>query len=360
VKILIGMPAKDSWGGPAASEPPFVEQLRKLGIEVREETYVYGDKESSTPIFSRAIRVIRTALRFRKLLREDTYDLIQLNTAFDKKTVLRDAVSLVLMGARSKVFLKIHGAGAHLIGANSFFYRRLIAVLDNRVSGYGVFTRDELESFRPHGLDQSKFHIVKNIIDFGYFLPKEERLQKESNEEFKLLFVSRFIPTKGLLETIRACAILRERGVKFTLDCVGDGPIRSDAEALCNRLELSDLVTFTGYISEERVAEYLLKSDIFIFPTRHTEGFPIALFKAAATGMPIVTTRVRAAAEYFEEPKNCLFCTEDPQNIAMRMEELVGDKLLREQMSAANREFREMLTPQAITEEYLSIYKQIW
>lgn len=353
------MPAKDSWGGPAASEPPLVEELRRLGIEVTEETYVYGDKESSTQIISRAIRVIRTALKFRKLLRENTYDLIHLNTAFDKKTILRDAVSLSLMGAkRSKVFLKIHGAAAHLIPPNSFFYGRLIAALDKRVDGYGVFTRDELESFQRHGIERSKFHIVKNIIDFGAPL-NEVRPSKEPNDRFKLLFVSRFIPTKGLGETIRACSILRERRINFKLYCVGDGPTRDEAEALTNQLGLEDCVTFTGYIPESEVTEYFWQSDIFVFPTRHTEGFPIALFKAAVAGMPIVTTKVRAAAEYFEEPENCLFCAEEPENIASRIEELIGNKTLREKMSLANRKFGDLLTPEAVTADYISIYRQI-
>ena len=360
MKILVGMPAKNSWGGPAASEPPFVDELRKCGIEVVEATYVYGDKETPTSFLSRAIRVIGTALRFRKLLRQDKYDLIQLNTAFDKKTVVRDAASLLLMNPRrSKIFLKVHGAAAHLISPRSWLFRPLIAMLDKRVDGYGVFTHEEVETFIPHGIDRSKFHIVKNIIDPGCATENRERSQKEPGEEFKLLFVSRFISTKGLLETIQACCIIRERGVRFTLDCIGDGPIRHEAEDLCNELELSDVVRFTGYIPESDVSGYFQRSDIFVFPTRHTEGFPIALFKAAVVGLPIVTTRVRAAAEYFEEPTNCLFCSDDPQSVAARIEELIGNKAMRETMGLANREFAGLLTQEAVTQKYVSIYEQI-
>ena len=50
MKVLIGMPSADSWGGPAASEPPFVAALRKKGFEIREETYVYGDKEKANAV----------------------------------------------------------------------------------------------------------------------------------------------------------------------------------------------------------------------------------------------------------------------------------------------------------------------
>ena len=88
MKLLIGMPAEDSWGGPAACEPPFVEALCELGEDVTTETYVYGDKYRPTPILTRITRVLKTAFRFRRLLRESQFDLIHLNTAFDRKTIL--------------------------------------------------------------------------------------------------------------------------------------------------------------------------------------------------------------------------------------------------------------------------------
>src|SRR5438477_7790032 len=166
MRILIGMPDKDSWGGPAASEPPFVEALRKFGVEAVTETYVYGDKESSISVVTRVVRVIKTALRFRRRLREDEFDLVHLNTAFDKKTVVRDAISIFLMRPRTaKVFLKIHGAAAHHISPSSPLYAPVIKYLDTRVACYGVFTQDEIESFLAHGLDQRKFHKIKNIIE---------------------------------------------------------------------------------------------------------------------------------------------------------------------------------------------------
>ena len=63
------MPAKDSWGGPIASEPPFVEAVRKIGIDATDEVYVYGDKDKPTPMFERIRRVWKTAFRFRRILK---------------------------------------------------------------------------------------------------------------------------------------------------------------------------------------------------------------------------------------------------------------------------------------------------
>jgi len=355
------MPAKDSWGGPAASEPPFVEALGALGVDVTTETYVYGDKERPTPFLSRIIRVLKTAWRFRRLLHRESFDLIHLNTAFDRKTVLRDSVSIFLMRpGRAKIFLKVHGAAGEDIPDRSIVFRPLMKYLSRHVDGLGVHTREEANELERHGFRPEKFYTVKNTIDVADKAPRGfRRKQKEGTETLELLFVSRFIKTKGLIETIEACAILRDRGVKFRLICVGDGPIRASAEALVQAKGLADHVEFTGYISEAEVFDKLLQGNMLIFPTSHREGFPNILFRAVAVGLPVVTTRARAGGEYLTEDENCLFCTPKPENIADKIQTLIGDRDLRERMSDANLAFGKLLTKEAIAEEFLEIYEKV-
>lgn len=355
------MPSKDSWGGPAACEPPFVESLRGLGVDVATEEYVFGDTDRPTPFLSRVSRVLKTAFRFRSLLKKDRYDLLFLNSAFDTKSVLRDAISLFIMSPRpAKVFLKVHGSLAHEFISLNGVWGMLVNYLRSRVDAYGLFTREELQSFIKLGFSPSQFFRVRNAITIGSEIPAGfVRTHKESGSLFDLLFVSRFVPTKGLIATIKACALLNQQGVKLRLTCVGDGEVRAEAEALAHQLGIADLVRFTGYISESEVSKLFLGSDIFVFPTSHPEGFPIVLFKAIATGMPIVTTAVRAAGEYLTEPENCLFCTVEPENIAEKVRTLIDDKTLREGMSASNLKYGSTLLPEIIAEDYLLIFRSV-
>ena len=361
MKILIGMPAEDSWGGPASSEPPFVGALRNLGAEVIEKTYVYGDKEKPTPIFKRIRRVLKTALTFRKILQKEDFDIIHLNTAFDLKTLLRDSVSLRLMKPkRAKVFLKIHGSEAVYLNSRNSFIVFLRNDLKKRVDGFGVHTAEEKSNFLRAGFDDRKFFFVKNAVTLAENLPTNfSRVQKEKTDIFQLLFVARFIPVKGLLETIRAAAILKEKGYKFILYCVGDGETRRAAELETKNLNLSENVNFTGYIPEIEVTNYFINSDIFIFPTRHAEGFPNVLFKAVAAGLPVVTTQIRAAGDYLREPENCLFCSQSPENIAENIIRLIENKNLRATISVNNLEFGKTLLPEKIAAEFLKIYQKI-
>jgi glycosyltransferase involved in cell wall biosynthesis len=361
VKILFGMPSKDSWGGPIASEPPFVEALRKMGIDCVEEVYVYGNKVKPTLFLERIRRVLKTAFRLRKILKNQQFDLIHLNTSFDLRTILRDSVSIFLMNPKkTKIFFKVHGSEAENFVNTNLFVRFLINYLSKKVDGLGIHTKEETSNFMRLGFAQEKFHFVKNAVTIHENLGEDfSRSSKEKTDCFELLFISRFISTKGLLETIQACAIVRYKGFKFILHCLGDGEIRDKAEQEVSRLGLQTQVKFTGYIPENEVTKYFLKTDLFIFPTRHIEGFSNVLFKAVAVGMPIVTTKIRAAAEYLKNRENCLFCTSKPENIAEKIIQLIENTALRSEMSKNNLNIGKSLLPEKIAEEFLQIYRKM-
>ena len=119
------------------------------------------------------------------------------------------------------------------------------------------------------------------------------------------------------------------------------------------------MVNFRGHLPADELDRLFYETDIFVFPTSHPEGFPIVLFNAVAAGMPIVTTRRRAANDYLSEPENCLFSTNDPDDVANRLGELIGDVELRTRMSANNIAFGEGLTPEKMAADYLRIYGRV-
>lgn len=355
------MPAPDSLGGPISSEPPFVDALRSKGLDLITDVYVYGDKLTPTPFFNRVNRVLRTAFRFRRSVQTHRPTLIFLNSAFDKRTILRDAASLYLMRpGTAKVFVKLHGSMAEDFVETNFLFRGLIRYLQKKVDGWGYHTQEELESFVKLGFDRRRFFPVRNATTIHRDIPADfERTQTEAGETFDLLFASRFVPTKGLLPTILACEELRKRGLRFRLTCVGDGETHQEAKDAVGRLALGRVVTFTGLLPESGVTKELLKADILVFPTSHPEGFPNILFKAVATGLPVVTTNIRAAADHLSEPENCLYCTTDPANIADTIERLIKDKPLRERMALANIEYGMTLTPENIADEFIEIFNKV-
>jgi glycosyltransferase involved in cell wall biosynthesis len=361
VRILVGMPEQGSQGGPGACEPPFIDELRRSGHEVEAEIYVYAGV--NVGFHSRAQRVLKTARVFRDRLRRSDFDLIHINTSFDVKALLRDAVIVPrLHFKRTKLFLKFHGSDAALLETKN----PLLAALRRRVlfnaDGIGVLSSEERANFLRAGLPEKKVFLVKNVVEGNTREPDSEFVRHWSLPDDRplLLFIARFIPAKGLLDVILACGLLRDAGREFLLLCVGDGPQRAEAEALVAAHNLQSRVRFFGYIPERETQKFYANSTVLLFPTYHIEGFPMVIFNAAASGLPIITTQIRAAADYLREPDNCYWVEpRNPEMLAAKIVQLISDPELRSAMALKNRALAQRFSAGIVAPEYMSIYGQV-
>ena len=342
MQVLIGMPDKDSVGGPIYCEPPFVDALRIAGVDVDEEVYVYGDGGTPIGTLERVTRMIKAARRMRERVRKTNYDLIHLNTSFDQRCLLRDIITLWLIRkSEIPVFLKMHGSIARFLATSNPVWRAFQRRLFSRVAAIGVLSSEERANFVRAGCPPEKLFEIKNAFEpVGFERDPEFRMRQDVGSDIPIiLFSSRFIPAKGLFDVIAACDILKNAGREFRLICLGDGPQRSEAERLAASLDLSTHISFTGYISEKDASSFHANSDIFALPTYHDEGFPVVILKSLVCGLPIITTRIRAAADYLAEPANCLWCVpHDPRDLAVKIMRLLDDAPLRTSMVENNRQ----------------------
>jgi glycosyltransferase involved in cell wall biosynthesis len=387
------MPDRESLGGPAACEPPFAAGLRLLGAEVAEETYVYGGRLGRTTLRQRIIRVLSTARLFRRRLRETDFDIVHLNSSFDTMALMRDAATLrLLQPTRAKIFIKFHGSDAALFAAQAGALRRsLVRFVLARADGIGLLSSEERENFARAGVERRKLFVVKNVVagaeeasdthaapqsasltpqsasltaQNGNLTAQSASLHAKLNVADEatplLLFIARFIPAKGLTDVIDACAILREEGRAFELLCLGDGEARAAAEAQTARLKLNRSVRFFGYVPEAETPEFYAGSTMLLFPTYHYEGFPMVIFKSIAAGLPLITTRIRAAADYLREPDNCLWVApRNPRMLAEKIIRLLDEPDTRASMRRNNLELARQFTARVIAPEYLEIYNQL-
>ncbi len=365
MRVLMGMPDRNSLGGPVACEPPFVAELRRLGAQVAEETYVYGEKLGRTTLGQRVPRVLRTARGLRRRLRGEPFDIVHLNTSFDKMALLRDAATIQLLRpTRAKIFLKFHGSDAALFETGNPPLRALVRFVLAGADGIGLLSAEERENFTRAGVDRDKLFVVKNVVAGAQAdALSGARLRAKlgvAAETPLLLFIARFIPAKGLTDVIRACAVLRAEGRAFELLCLGDGEARAAAEAEVARLGLQGSVRFFGYVPETETPEFYAGSTMLLFPTYHYEGFPMVIFKSIAAGLPVVTTRIRAAADYLSEPDNCLWVEpKNPPMLAEKIARLLDAPGERAAMRRHNLELARRFTAPSVAPEYLEIYNRL-
>lgn len=359
LKILVGMPAPGSWGGPIYCEPPFVDSLRKAGADADEEVYVYGESGRKVSIIARIRRVLAAAFRLRRRAAQKRYDIIHLNTSFDEKCVLRDLTTMFLLGRNVPIYLKMHGSIAAFLKSKSSIWRRLQRMVFDRAAMIGVLSKEEGQMFIDAGCPAAKLHFCKYVVETKEFVPDTKFRERHGIREsaYLMLFSGRFIPAKGLITVVRSMAELKNRGRQIFLFCLGDGPDRESAESLVHDLELKDSILFTGYIAEDETAEFHANCDIFVLPTEHDEGFPLVIVKSLAAGMAVITTSIRGAADHLGEEINCLFVPpNNPSAIADAVERIIDDPKLRATMRKENRALASTFSGANVANEYLEVY----
>lgn len=114
---------------------------------------------------------------------------------------------------------------------------------------------------------------------------------------------ARLVPEKGLDTLLKAWSLLRrdqsQSGLNTsTLLIVGEGPERQRLESLARSLGVSDSVRMPGTLLD--TAGFFRLLDIFVLSSV-SEGLPMALLEAMATGLPIVATRVGGVPAALEE-----------------------------------------------------------
>ena len=111
----------------------------------------------------------------------------------------------------------------------------------------------------------------------------------------KLLHVGRGVRTKGLRDTVRAMAQVRDLpGV--TLTSAGGGEEIALCEAEARALGVADRITFLGRQPRERIEELYRTHDVFVFPSFREPAGGV-LYEAMRHGLPVITA-ARGGPDY--------------------------------------------------------------
>lgn len=179
--------------------------------------------------------------------------------------------------------------------------------------------------------DWDRIHVVHCGVDPARYAGAATR----PDGDIRLLFVGRLAPVKGLRILLAAMARLAGEIPALRLTLVGDGPDRAALEAAAE--PLGDRIRFTGYLSQDAVAEALRSADLVVLPS-FAEGVPVVLMEAFAAAKPVIATRVAGVAELVEPGISGLLVPPgDADSLAEALRSLAGDPGRRAAMGQAGR-----------------------
>jgi glycogen synthase len=161
-------------------------------------------------------------------------------------------------------------------------------------------------------------------VDPDFLDPRPER-----DWGWRLLYVGRIDPRKGIEDAVRALAVLPDEA---TLAIAGDGDPdeRERLRVLIASLGLGDRVEMIGMRSHAELPDVYAAADAVLFPVRWPEPWGIVPLEAMALGRPVAATGTGGSGEYLSDGVNCVLATpEDPVSLARSVRRLAEDPQLR-------------------------------
>jgi glycosyltransferase involved in cell wall biosynthesis len=201
------------------------------------------------------------------------------------------------------------------------------------------YSRDLLRQRCPDSA--TKIHRVYNGMDLTRFPAANQ--ETSTNQMPRIISIGRLVAFKGFEYLIDACAELSRRGLEFTCEIIGDGPLRCDLEARITKLNLADRVRLLGSLSQGAVVEKLKGADIFALASvtdaqGASDVFPTVIIEAMAAARPVVSTRLAGIPESVVHGETGLLVPpEDTPALAEALGRLIEDEKLRFHYGRAGR-----------------------
>jgi len=158
-----------------------------------------------------------------------------------------------------------------------------------------------------------------------------------------MLSVGRFVEKKAPQLTIEAFALAHRVDPAARLRMVGDGPLLEKCRELAKQLLPADAVTLLGTQPHAAIEAEMRRARCFVqhsveAESGDSEGTPLAILEAGASGLPVISTRHGGIPEVILEGETGFLVDEkDVRGMATQMTRLIREPALAAQLGLAAR-----------------------
>ena len=192
---------------------------------------------------------------------------------------------------------------------------------------------------------EKKVVRVYNGVDLSLFHPAASGEKPRS----RILGVGRLVEKKGFPTLIRACAVLRERGIPFTCDLIGSGAQEPTLRSMIAELALGDAIVLRGGLPLEEIASEIRRASLVVLPCvvasdGNVDALPTVLLEAMASGVPVVSTAISGIPEIVVDGETGhLVAPSDTVALADVIQRILEDPRAADRLGRAGRQRAERL-----------------
>ena len=186
-----------------------------------------------------------------------------------------------------------------------------------------------------YGVPESRIVTRYTGIDITRFEPGPKPVRERPR---RIVFIGRLVEMKGCAYLIEAFRAVADRFSGAALVIIGDGPLKSDLQAVAERVGVK--AAFIGTVNQDVVKQHLSDARVLCLPSvvaanGNYESFGMVLLEAQASGVPVVTSALAAKEAMADGVTGFLFPEKDVKALANRLCDLLGNDELAARMSAA-------------------------
>ncbi len=209
-----------------------------------------------------------------------------------------------------------------------------------------VMQTEEQKNWFP-GNVRKKTVLLKNPLNLAFLRPVYQGVRKH-----RIVTVSVMGYNKNLPMLIKGFSYVADKYPDWSVTIYAQGPDREALEKLRDSLGLRERVLMPG--EQENIPELIADASIFTM-TSFTEGVPNALIEGMAMGLVGISTDCPCGGpgELIEDGVNgFLVPVDDDKALGEKLDILMGDEALREQMGKEALKVREKLAPEKVLLEW--------
>jgi glycosyltransferase involved in cell wall biosynthesis len=160
------------------------------------------------------------------------------------------------------------------------------------------------DSLPPH----TRLEVIPMAADMDTFRPTQKQEREKArqelglNDRFVVLFVGKLSEKKGVEFLIKAAKSVFQDIPDLRVLIIGEGHRRESLERMARETGLEKVVEFVGPLPHSQLHSYYSASHVLVVPSiidRHgeSEGMPVVILEAMASGTPVIGTTCCAVPE---------------------------------------------------------------
>lgn len=297
-----------------------------LGVKVYRLSMSSTRANKSKYIFLYTSFFIRAFFRLNLLYFKNKYDIIHVHNMPDFLVFL----SIIPKMFGAKVILDLHDPSPEIFmtkfsnDRDSFLTKML--KWQEKLSikfSHSVITTNKsfLDRFISRGCPVRKINIVMNTPQesvFNKFIGKK-RAEFERNK-FIVMYHGSIVERHGLDLLVRATKILADKIPDLEVIVYGDGEFVPKFLDEVKKMELENVLKYSGKVSLDEIAETIPEIDVGVIPNRINPftqiNLPVRIFEYLCMKKPVIVPRTQGIKDYFDEASIFYFDADNEVDLA--------------------------------------------